>query len=606
MKNCIKLLFIFTNFIVFSQKDKEINVNLNLNVIKDDKIQVVINPPKLSSKETIYHIPKIVPGTYSEDDYGRFIEDFKAFDKKGRLLTVTKIDDNSWKINNAKKIASITYWVNDTYDIEETHEIFSPSGTNIDKDNFVLNLHGFVGYFKEIQENPYILNINKPENLFAATALDDINESTSIDVFKCNRYFDVIDNPILYSTDAPIVFKVEDMDIILSVYSPNKIVNAEKLRPDMEKMMKAQKKFLGNINDNKRYAILLYMSDMSKPNAKGFGALEHHKSTVVVMPESLPYEELSQSMTDVVSHEFFHIVSPLSIHSKEIHYFDFNTPKMSKHLWLYEGNTEYFANLFQVNQGLISDDEFYKRIATKIDNAKIYDNKMPFTKLSKEVLQKPYKDNYLNVYEKGTLIAMCIDIIIREKSDGKEGILTLMKKLSQKYGVDKPFDDEELFEVIEQMTYPEVRKFLDTYVAAENEINYDDFFSRMGVSKTSNFVPGFALIENNLPLIGYNQDKGQFYIPEQIELNEFMTTIGLNKNDILLEINNTKCTLENIQNIFMSSISWKEGDDITIKISRNNQEKIIKGKVVLPKIEKESFILSNKQKESLNNAWLRG
>ncbi|MFY7811714.1 MAG: peptidase M61, partial [Flavobacterium sp.] len=310
MKNCIKLLFIFTNFIVFSQKDKEINVNLNLNVIKDDKIQVVINPPKLSSKETIYHIPKIVPGTYSEDDYGRFIEDFKAFDKKGRLLTVTKIDDNSWKINNAKKIASITYWVNDTYDIEETHEIFSPSGTNIDKDNFVLNLHGFVGYFKEIQENPYILNINKPENLFAATALDDINESTSIDVFKCNRYFDVIDNPILYSTDAPIVFKVEDMDIILSVYSPNKIVNAEKLRPDMEKMMKAQKKFLGNINDNKRYAILLYMSDMSKPNAKGFGALEHHKSTVVVMPESLPYEELSQSMTDVVSHEFFHIVSP--------------------------------------------------------------------------------------------------------------------------------------------------------------------------------------------------------------------------------------------------------------------------------------------------------
>jgi hypothetical protein len=56
----------------------------------------------------------------------------------------------------------------------------------------------------------------------------------------------------------------------------------------------------------------------------------------------------------------------------------------------------------------------------------------------------------------------------------------------------------------------------------------------------------------------------------------------------------------------MSSISWKEGDDITIKISRNNQEKIIKGKVVLPKIEKESFILSNKQKESLNNAWLRG
>jgi predicted metalloprotease with PDZ domain len=52
-------------------------------------------------------------------------------------------------------------------------------------------------------------------------------------------------------------------------------------------------------------------------------------------------EELVKSMMDVVSHEFFHIVTPLSIHSKEIQYFDYN-PKMSEHLWMYEGVTEYF------------------------------------------------------------------------------------------------------------------------------------------------------------------------------------------------------------------------------------------------------------------------
>jgi predicted metalloprotease with PDZ domain len=52
-------------------------------------------------------------------------------------------------------------------------------------------------------------------------------------------------------------------------------------------------------------------------------------------------------MMDVVSHEFFHIVTPLSIHSKEIQDFDYNDPKMSQHLWMYEGVTEYFANLFK-------------------------------------------------------------------------------------------------------------------------------------------------------------------------------------------------------------------------------------------------------------------
>ena len=606
MKSKILILSLFINLVSFAQKGTEIKVNINLNEIIEDKLLVTIYPPKLSSKEIIYYIPKIVPGTYSEDDYGRFIEDFKAFDKKGKPLVIAKLDENSWKIIDAKKLVKITYKVNDTYDTEDTHSIFSPSGTNIDKDNFVLNLHGFVGYFKEIQENPYILNITKPENLYAATALDDIDNATTSDSFLANRYFEVIDNPIMYSPEAPIVFKVEDMDIILSVYSPNKSLDALKLKPDMEKMMLAQKKFLGNINANKRYAILLYMSDMSKPNAKGFGALEHHKSTMVVMPEGMPYEELAKSMIDVVSHEFFHIVSPLSIHSKEIHYFDFNTPKMSKHLWLYEGNTEYFANLFQINQGLISEEDFYNRIALKIANAKNYDNKMPFTKLSKEVLRKPYKDNYLNVYEKGTLIAMCMDIIIREKSDGKEGILSLMKKLSQKYGIDRPFDDDELFDVIEKLTYPEVKQFLDTYVAAENEINYEDFFARMGVSQFKTTVPGYALLENQMPLIGYDKEKSLFFIPEQIELNEFMTALGLQKNDVLTSINGKEITLENIQEIFMSSIAWKDGDAIYLKIKRNGVEKTLSGKVVLPKVETESYKLTNTTKTAINNAWLRG
>jgi predicted metalloprotease with PDZ domain len=50
-------------------------------------------------------------------------------------------------------------------------------------------------------------------------------------------------------------------------------------------------------------------------------------------------EELVKSMMD--THEFFHIVTH-SIHSKEIQDFDYNDPKMSEHLWMYEGVTEYF------------------------------------------------------------------------------------------------------------------------------------------------------------------------------------------------------------------------------------------------------------------------
>jgi predicted metalloprotease with PDZ domain len=81
----------------------------------------------------------------------------------------------------------------------------------------------------------------------------------------------------------------------------------------------------------------------------------------------------------------FHIVTPLGIHSKEIQFFDYNNPKMSKHLWMYEGVTEYFANLFQINQGLITEEEFYDRMNGKIDNASRMNDTMPFTEMSANV-----------------------------------------------------------------------------------------------------------------------------------------------------------------------------------------------------------------------------
>jgi len=115
---------------------------------------------------------------------------------------------------------------------------------------------------------------------------------------------------------------------------------------------------------------------------------------------------------------------------------------------MYEGVTEYFANLFQINQGLISEEEFYTRLSEKIEHAKVLNETMPFTTMSSNALIEPYKTQYLNVYEKGALIGMCIDIIIREKSNGERGILDLMQKLSKEFGVEKAFNDNELFDKI--------------------------------------------------------------------------------------------------------------------------------------------------------------
>ena len=586
----------------------ETAVNINLDTIIDDKVQVEMTPIGFTTTSATFHIPKTVPGTYSTDNYGKYIEDFKALDASGNELTVTHTDDNSWKIDNAKAISKITYLVNDTYDIEGTHDVFSPAGTNIlEGKNFMLNLHGFVGYFKEHQELPYKINITHPANLIGNTSLTDIDPATDKDTFLAKRYFEVTDNPIMYAEPNNASFKVGNMEILLSVYSPSNTLKASDLKDKMEAMMNAQKTFLGDVDATKKYAILLYMSTM-QDDANGFGALEHHTSTTVVFPEMMPAQALAESMKDVVAHEFFHILTPLSVHSEEIHNFDYSDPKMSEHLWMYEGVTEYFANLFQVNQGLIDEYEFYDRVLGKINGSKRYNDAMSFTEMSKNILEEPYKPNYANVYEKGALIGMCIDVIIREESNGEHGILDMMKKLSAKYGVEKPFIDAVLFDDITGITYPEVRTFINTHVVGDTPIDYDSFFKKLGLSMQSKEAKtGYLLKDMQTPYISADQKTKEVFFLTQT--NSFLTTLGVKPNDRLVSINGTDYNLTNIQALVGASFGWTVGNDITMVVKREGKEITLKGKVIEPMGTTYTLapddLPATDKRVILRNAWMK-
>jgi len=296
----------------------------------------------------------------------------------------------------------------------------------------------------------------------------------------------------------------------------------------------------------------------------------------------------------------------LSIHSNEIQYFDYNTPKMSEHLWMYEGVTEYFANLFQVNQGLISEDDFYGRMSEKIATSKRFDDKMPFTKMSKNILDKQYKDSYYNVYQKGALIAMCIDIQMRESSNGQRGILSLMQALSKEYGNSRPFNDDELFAKITALTYPEVGEFLTKYVAGDTPIPYDVYFAKVGVKEGTVKKPSNPFLKGEMPYITINPATKEIVVLPEIELNAFMKKIGLKNGDTILSINGTAYNLDNIYEMIMSSMYWKENDPITMQIKRKDKEQTLKGKVTLSMEDVEGLHFTDTSKAKLKEAWLKG
>ena len=591
---------------------EKMQVAIDLVNVTNDQVRVTVIPPAIKTATTSYQLPKIIPGTYAIADYGRYVTDFSALDKSGKPLDFIKKDVNTWEISNAGQLGKITYLVNDTYDSEEgqafskeSTTIFSPAGTNIlSGKQFMLNMSGFVGYFGGSTEIPYEVSISHPEGLTGTTAMKDMNKNSKEDLFITPRYAALMDNPVMYAAPDISSFVIDGMTVVLHVYSPvNKNITSQQLTPDLKRMMTAQKKFLGKINDTEKYAILVYITSNGKDDARGLGALEHNQSTTAVFAETMSSDELIH----VISHEFFHTLTPLKVHSKEIHYFDFNNPKMSAHLWMYEGFTEYFANLFQVNQGLITEDEFYALMSEKERYAIAnYPKDISFTEMSKNILEPEMKEIYPNVYQKGALMAMCIDLIIRDKSNGKRGLRDMMGELSEMYGPTKPFDDAELIPVVTKITYPEVGDFLQKYVVKGEPLDYAQYLKLAGVDRVNLKVPvDIALVVDMVPFIKIDQTKMEVIAVDPDKKNELYKALGVQNNDVLVAVNGKKLDASDVTSVLTPFFKLKEGNDMKISVNRNGSLQELSGKIKLNYVDAQGYQFADPSKSNIKEAWLK-
>ena len=155
------ILFLFSTLISLNTfADGDYRYYVDLTAVKDDKLTIRLTPPDITDNETVFMFPAMVPGTYDVYDFGRFISNFKAEGKDGVTITVTKLDDNSYKLSPANAIKEISYDVEDSWDTDiKDRVVFEPGGSNIEEGkNFSLNTHCFFGYFKnKIRKHIYQL-----------------------------------------------------------------------------------------------------------------------------------------------------------------------------------------------------------------------------------------------------------------------------------------------------------------------------------------------------------------------------------------------------------------------------------------------------------------
>ncbi len=552
MKLKLLILVLILSFSGYAQSKKTYEYTVDLTHVVDDKVNVELATPAISEDEITFYLPKIIPGTYAVQDYGRFVSDFQAMDKKGNQLAVQKLDTNSWRIKGAKKLSKITYWIEDSFDTKLAGpDIFWPAGTNIEEDkNFVINPSGFFGYFQGQKQNPFRFNIIRNTDFYGSTGLipEKTNEplatiklekNTShpdkrVDVFLAEDYDRLADSPLMYAKADTAVIYVGNTEVLIGSYSPNGKITAKEIANSVKEVLMAQKEYLGGTLPVDKYAFIFYFTDQP---VFSYGALEHSYSSFYYMPETT-IDKMNQQLRDFAAHEFFHIVTPLTIHSEEIGRFDFNDPKMSKHLWLYEGVTEYFSGNMQVKYDLITPDHYLTILRQKLLTSDGFKDDLPFTEFSKEVLNK-YGDQFYNVYQKGAIIGMCVDIKLRKLSNGKYGLQNLIMDLSKKYGKDKSFNDEELFKEIGALTYPQIEEFFNTYVAGSTTLPLKEVFREVGVNYDRELVEmelslGF---DNSQVAVKQYNDKQMIAFKNVALMNEQGKSLGLRDDDLLAKIN---------------------------------------------------------------------
>lgn len=445
---------------------------INLNDRSNDRFKVKVIVPQLSADDTIFQFAATAPGTYATADIGRFIRNFKAYDKDGVFIHSEKIDTNQWDISEAENVRWIEYTARDTWDTLLTEDPISlMTGTSLEDDHALFNAYCVIGYPFALEDEPMRISFATPDHWKTGTALTKDGDG----YYQADDFEHLVDSPFLFGDLTVEETNVGGTTVAVYNYSSNGAVTASMLMDNLTDVLNAADLFLEGIPVD-RYTFLFHYGEFSS------GAWEHSYSSEYVLKA---YS--ASQVRSIGAHEFFHVVTPLNIHSEIIEDFNFTTPTPSKHLWLYEGVTEWAAHMMLFRAGVTPEDTYINNaIEYKVSIDRTYDANYSLVDIALKSYTPAGQEEYVNIYYRGSLVASLLDIRLLELSNGTYGLRELMLELIDTYGADQPFSEEEFFDTITAMTYPEIGDFINNYIVNAEALPYEEYFGKLGFNVNDN------------------------------------------------------------------------------------------------------------------------
>jgi predicted metalloprotease with PDZ domain len=561
-----------------------------------DEFQVALKlPKKLKKDQAIYQFASTAPGTYQVMDMGRFVRNFQALDAKGQPLEAKQISTNQWQLAQPDKTREIRYTIAETWDTPvNEHRIYRMCGSSLEADHALLNGQTILGYPQGMQNQPLKLKINYPSGWKAGSALTPDAQG----YYHAKDYDQAVDSPILLGRLTEATTKLGDAEVALYCYSKTDQIKAEPLLADMQKMLNAAQSFLVQL-PVKRYAFLYHFEDQSQ------GAWEHSYSSEYTLREQPLTPEYAQSITDMAAHEFFHIVTPLNIHSEIIEHFNFVQPTGSQHLWLYEGTTEWAAHMMQLRGGLITLDNYLNTLHDKVayDHLRA-DTTYSLKKLGLNSFTDEGQQQYGNIYQRGAMTAALLDLRLLELSGGKRGLREVLLELAKQYGPSKPISEQQFFDDFTKATYPEIRDFFTRYVENAEPLPLQEYYGKVGIRYDAALATGRKL--GSLGTNGYGMQAAGLTFTQ---VSSVLQACGVAQGDQLVAFNGQALKPETIRATFAAMQAVPPATDVELTIRHEGTEKKIRCRTVeRPEIKRYNFALNPQatpQQLALRQAWLK-
>jgi predicted metalloprotease with PDZ domain len=381
---------------------------------------------KNTDNHIILQLPAWRPGRYEIQNFSKNLQDFKVYNLQDEAINFKKITKDSWQIfsNRNGIIIKYSFYANKT----------DAGNSFVDNQLYYLNFVNCIPYVVGQMNSPIQIAIKTPPFWKVACPLPYMILEKEGVFLKAKSIYELYDSAFMACQHlAESEYFINENHFLIQIigdYQPN----WEKILPAFKAFSIIQIEVMGDFPVKKYHFIIWVL-----PTAYYHG-VEHGASTVIVLGPDIEGDSLLFDLFGVASHELFHTWNICKIRPIELMPINFTKESYFPTGFVVEGITTYLGDLFLVQSGVITKDEYLKELSAICMRHFLKDGnaKQSIVESSIDLWVDGYTEGIPNkkvsIYNKGALVALVLDLLIRDKFEHTKSIYDCMKYLWENFG----------------------------------------------------------------------------------------------------------------------------------------------------------------------------